>query len=190
MRPCQPRHRLVSLSHSPAFGLAPHVSRCMHRSRMRLRSDQCGRGARMSRRGTPFATYECAFRRPPESGFSAVLTSVVARLPNGNIHQHRRFFPNLVIARPSHVRPRHVSPGKVRCDHVSRDIGLCLSATAPRSVLPPMSVDACTGLACVCDQISAGGARGCRVAVPPLQHTSAPFGVPLNLAFQLFSQVL
>ena len=140
MRPCQPRHRLVSLSHSPAFGLAPHVSRCMHRSRMRLRSDQCGRGARMSRRGTPFATYECAFRRPPESGCSAVPTSVVARLPNGNIHQHRRFFINPGLARPSHARPRHVAPCNVRRDHVSRDLGLCPSVTVSRSVLAPVSL--------------------------------------------------
>ena len=87
------------------------------------------------RRGTPSATHDCSFRRPPESGFSVVPTSCVVRLSNGNIHTHRRFFINPGLVRPSHARPRHVAPCNVRRGHVSRDLGLCLSVTASRLVL-------------------------------------------------------
>ena len=79
-------------SHSLALGLGPWLAmyaQVSHASAIRSMRD----GARGCLcRGTPLAIYDCSFRSPPESGFSAVPTSFVVRLPNSNIHQHRRLF--------------------------------------------------------------------------------------------------
>ena len=125
-------------SHSLALGLGPWLAmyaQVSHAAAIRSMRD----GARGCLcRGTPLAIYDCSFRRPPESGFSAVPTSFVVRLPHGNIQQYRRFTINPGLARSSHASPRHVMSGKVRRDHVSRDLGLCLSVTVSRSVLAPV----------------------------------------------------
>ena len=72
--------------------------------------------------GTPFATYDCSFRRPSESGFSVVSTSFVVRLRNGNIYRHQILHQSSSCQVIScQVRPRHVRSGNVRRDSVSRE---------------------------------------------------------------------